>query len=285
MNLLQSKAYVMQLAKAIAADGVIDKNELQRIYEVMAAFELGADSRAEILDLLFFNQKKLSKIEIDPDILDDEELRLSLAKDILFIKSQVENKATEAVAKKILKRLNVKAKHLDFLSEWVSWENTVLKKLGAGEVELADEKEINELASRAAALGVPLTALYYVGTVGLSASGITSGLAALGSVTGITLLGLNPMTAGIAALIIGGISVKKICDFALKVGKKKDIEKALHKAKSIEKKYREYLLHDMTEFEKSTISEWLSGRNSKRKKAIESFRALLSESIQQEISE
>jgi hypothetical protein len=41
----------------------------------------------------------------------------------------------------------------------------------------------------------------------------------------------------------------------------------------------------MTEFEKSTISDWLSGRNSKRKKAIVLFRTLLTESFQTNPSE
>jgi hypothetical protein len=45
--------------------------------------------------------------------------------------------------------------------------------------------------------------------------GITSGLAAIGGYTGLTVLGLNPMTAGIAGLILGGVAVKKIADYAL----------------------------------------------------------------------
>jgi len=43
----------------------------------------------------------------------------------------------------------------------------------------------------------------------------------------LALLGMNPMTAGIAALIVSGVSVKKLCDFALERGKTKQIEKAL----------------------------------------------------------
>jgi hypothetical protein len=53
------------------------------------------------------------------------------------------------------------------------------------------------------------------GIAGFSAVGITSGLAALGSLSGLAVLGLNPMTAGIGALILGGVAVKKIADFAL----------------------------------------------------------------------
>lgn len=282
MNTLQAKAYVIQLAKIIAADGVIDTKELRRIYEVMAAFELGSDTRIEILDLLYFHQQKLMKMDIDPYLLDEEEIKIALSKDVLFIESQNENKSNNVIAKEILYALNITQEQLKFLKNWVSWENAALRRLGAGEIDLADEGDLNELAARAASIGIPLSALYISGTIGFSAVGLTTGLATLGSMSGIALLGLNPMTAGIAALIIAGISVKKICDYALKTGKKKQIEAALHQAKILQLRYREYLLKDMTEFEKSSISDMLTRKGSKRQKAIESFRYLLSESLKQE---
>jgi len=281
MNPLQSKAYVLQLAKAIAADGVVDKKELRRIYEVSAAFELAADARTEILDLLYFNAGKLKSMDVDPELIKNDEMRIALAKDVLFVESQEEDPATEEAAKGILDRLGVTPAQLDFLREWVSWENAALRRLSAGELDLADEGSVKELASRAASVGIPLSALYFAGAAaGFSAVGITSGLAALGGASGLVLLGLNPMTAGIAALIVAGVSVKKLCDFALNRGKKKQIEAALQKAKELQQRYREYLMHDMTEFEKGSISDWLSGKKSKRKAAIETFRGLLAESIQ-----
>jgi hypothetical protein len=281
MTPLQSKNYVMQLAKTISANGVVDTKELRRMYEVMAAFETGADTRAEILDLVYFRPKELASIQIDEEIVEDEEMRIALAKDILFVESQDDGAATETVARGILDRLRVTPEQMDFLRDWVSWENAALKRLGAGDAELADEGSVQELASRAASVGVPLSALYFAGAVGFSAVGITSGLAALGSASGLVLLGLNPMTAGIAALIVTGVSVKKICDFALKRGKKREIEAALQRAKELQLRYREFLVHDLTQFEKSSISDWLAGRASKRKGAIDSFRTLIAESIQQ----
>jgi hypothetical protein len=281
MTPLQSKNYVSQLAKAIAADGVVDTKEVRRLYEVMAAFEIGADTRAEILDLLYFRPKDLAAIRIDDDILDDEEMRIALAKDVLFIQAQDDKGSTDAVAKRILNQLEISAEQMDFLRDWVSWENAVLRRLGAGDADLADEGALKELAARAAAVGVPLSALYLAGAIGFSAVGLTSGLAALGGASGLILLGLNPMTAGIAALIVTGISVKKICDFALKRGKKREIESALQQAKELQQRYREFLIHDMTQFEKGSISDWLAGRTSKRKVGIDSFRRLITESIQE----
>jgi len=138
----------------------------------------------------------------------------------------------------------------------------------------------NPIVFVAVSVGVPLSALYFSGAaVGFSAVGITSGLAALGSASGLVLLGLNPMTAGIAALIITGVSVKKLCDFALKSGKKKQIEAALKQAEEMQQRYREYLLHDMNELEKGSISDWLAGRTTKRRNAILDFRKVLFESL------
>jgi len=80
---------------------------------------------------------------------------------------------------------------------------------------MADENSWKEWASRAAAVGVPLAALNFAGIAGFSAAGITSGLAALGWMSGLVVLGLNPMTAGIGALILGGVAVKKVADYVL----------------------------------------------------------------------
>lgn len=250
MTPLQSKNYVIQLAKTIVADGVVDTKELRRMYEVMAAFETGADTRAEILDLVYFRPQELSSIQIDKEILEDAEMRMALAKDILFVESQDDGTATKLIAKGILELLRVSPEQMDILRDWVSWENAALRRLGAGDPELADEDSVQELTSRAASVGIPLSALYLSGTVGFSAIGITSGLATLGRAIGLGFLGLNPMTAGIAALIVAGVSVKKICDFAQKRGKKREIEAALQRAKELQQRYREFLVHDMTQFEK-----------------------------------
>jgi len=78
--------------------------------------------------------------------------------------------------------------------------------------ELSDAKITNaakEMAARAGAVGVPLGAIYLSGSVaGLSAAGITSGLAALG-LGGV--LGLSAMVSGIGVVVIvGGITYKGV---------------------------------------------------------------------------
>jgi len=78
--------------------------------------------------------------------------------------------------------------------------------------ELSDAKITNaakEMAARAGAVGVPLGAIYVCGSVtGLSAAGITSGLAALG-LGGV--LGLSAMVSGIGVVVIaGGVAYKGV---------------------------------------------------------------------------
>ena len=68
-------------------------------------------------------------------------------------------------------------------------------------------KAVKDLASKAVAVGVPVTAIYLSGSVvGLSAAGITSGLAVLG-LGGI--LGLSAMVTGIGVAIIAGAAAYK----------------------------------------------------------------------------
>ncbi|MDE2762458.1 MAG: hypothetical protein OXQ94_13320 [Gemmatimonadota bacterium] len=78
--------------------------------------------------------------------------------------------------------------------------------------ELSDAKITNaakKMAAQAGAVGVPLGAIYVCGSVtGLSAAGITSGLAALG-LGGV--LGLSAMVSGIGVVVIaGGIAYKGV---------------------------------------------------------------------------
>lgn len=70
------------------------------------------------------------------------------------------------------------------------------------------KKWVQTLAAKSAAVGVPLVAVYLSGSViGLSAAGITSGLAALGFGG---LFGLSAMVTGIGAVLVLGVAVYQI---------------------------------------------------------------------------
>jgi len=51
----------------------------------------------------------------------------------------------------------------------VTWENGLLRQMGAGDEHLSNAYDPREIASRAAAVGVPLGTLYVAGITGFSA--------------------------------------------------------------------------------------------------------------------
>ena len=88
------------------------------------------------------------------------------------------------------------------------------EKILSGDLSDSQLKSVaKELAGRATAVGVPITAIYLSGSVtGLSAAGITSGLAALG-LGGV--LGLSAMVTGIGVAIVAGGAAYKGVRWAL----------------------------------------------------------------------
>jgi len=90
------------------------------------------------------------------------------------------------------------------------------------------------------------------------------------------------MTAGIAALIVAGISIKKICDFAVKNNNKQETENAFVKSNEVQRLYRSYLVEDLATYKTNSIRDRLAGRKEMRKQAILDMGLLLTDSIKQE---
>jgi len=105
----------------------------------------------------------------------------------------------------------------------------------------AIKKNATELASKAAAAGVPLGAVYISGSVfGMSAAGITSGLATLG-------MGMG-MTGGLAVIgVIGALSYKGVKHFtgANELAKYKTRELMLHEVIKETQKTVSLIIDDM----------------------------------------
>ncbi|MYK06259.1 MAG: ankyrin repeat domain-containing protein, partial [Synechococcus sp. SB0670_bin_20] len=68
----------------------------------------------------------------------------------------------------------------------------------------AKSRFFKNAAQVGAGITVPLTALYAAGIPGLSFIGSASGLASLAKLSGLSLVGLNPITAGVGALLLLG---------------------------------------------------------------------------------
>lgn len=209
-------AYQMMVAQAIVADGDVDPDEVARLYCVFAVFDTQPAERLELLRRLAFDPDSIEREPVPDEILQDQDLRFALARDALFIgQLQQGDPATQQVVREILGQIHLTPQQADVMFDWVALENRALRSLGAGEEWTSPEESVKELTKRAAAVGLPLAALSAAGLSGLSAAGISSGLATIGAWTGLTVLHINPMTAGIAALIMAGITIMKVADFAM----------------------------------------------------------------------
>jgi hypothetical protein len=215
LNPDERDGYLEALLAVVTADGVLDTEEVIKIYKLFSLLDIGVVNRRSIIEDLVTQAETFSSASVSKPILANEALKILLAKDLTLLKERSSDSNAKRVARQYLESINLSQEQAEVIGKFIAVENEILASLGAGEEWIADEKSWKELVSRAAAVGVPLAALNIAGIAGFSAVGITSGLAALGGMSGLVILGLNPMTAGIGALILGGVAVKKIADYVL----------------------------------------------------------------------
>lgn len=229
-----------------------EKRQLQRIYQILAMMKLNAERRQAFLDQLFLSDVPPDSTGLSPD---DEMLRMSLAKDLLALAHNTPSNDLEARLNLLVKGLQLTSDQVKVLNQWTDWENKILAKIGRSDLCVESKDLPVETMKKASAVGVPLAALYMSGSVvGFSAVGLTSGLATIGSAAGLTALGLNPMTAGIAALILGGVAVKKILDATLPTTKSdqdKKLQAGLRVMEARRNRYLAMLGQDLVRFSKN----------------------------------
>lgn len=250
-------AYLTAMAAIIAADGVVDAEELRKLYGVHALLGTGDAERLDLLRRIVLECDSLGDFELPKEILDDEELRMALAKDALFIEMTQDGNSTRQAVERLLAQIRLTPEQLKVMTDWVTWENGLLQQMGAGDESMANALDPREIVSRAAAVGVPLGALYMAGITGFGAIGITSGLASIGAASGLVVLGLNPMTAGIAGLIIAGVTVKKLADYAMGNTSReaKELRKRLEEFRTVQLGAATRLAGDIPRLEALIIAE------------------------------
>jgi hypothetical protein len=270
LSLDDKERYVRTLLAIAVANGRINEAALARTYQLFAVTELSQGRRLELLREAFFAKTPLHD---GGSIFESKKIQLSLAKDAIALGSTTSSAMADA-AQKLLDQLNLTASQIDFLHKWIDWENRIMDKIGRGDLQVRNEDLPTELLSRTAVVGVPLTALYFSGSViGFSAAGITSGLASIGSIGSASLLaglGLNPMTAGIATLIVAGVTIKKVLDAVLPNTRedRKKLEESLEMMKTIRRRYRDYLDEDSRAFAVGPWWERFTCRSSARREAV-----------------
>ena len=190
-------------------DDLIDERELCEIQILMTQLRAGAKVRRtvrsgiEVPETLEPEALIACMIELLPDGMSDEELALkcSLIKDAIRLRRATSRRPARERpgVMRLAKLLDLDDKQVAFIEKACEQDERIL----AG--DLSDHQVTRlarDMAAQAAAVGVPVTALYLSGSVvGLSAAGITSGLAALGLGGA---LGLSAMVTGVGVVVVAG---------------------------------------------------------------------------------
>lgn len=221
-------------------DEEIDEKELAELFLLMTRLKLDKESRFEVRayiteishENLISVENLLEIIKNNSEVSHYQSLMISLAKDLIntYFSTNDTMSRDFAFLDKYKDLFELSDAEIDLAYDTVENDYKLLKE------DLDDDaitKNAKELASKAAAAGAPLAAVYISGSVvGMSAAGITSGLATLGM----------GMTGGLAVIgIIGVLSYKGV--------------QHLTGANELDKyKTRELMLHEVIKQTQKTIS-------------------------------
>lgn len=244
---IDSKAksdYIRVLINFSALEADISGKQINAIYSLMSRIKVGVNERKEIWK--YISEQNFSDINEIINEMDSlvpyysvRVLHLSLIKDILKISGKNPKDLSEMQIEFInnLCSNNIGDIEINFMYEALLTD----EKLLSGKINDKEYAKImTDLGAKAASIGVPIAAIYLSGSVvGLSAAGITSGLAALG-LGGV--LGLSSMVTGVGVAVVIGMGVHKLI---------KSINN--HTSKDKDNK-REYLITEAIKINQITIT-------------------------------
>jgi len=193
-------------------DGEIDSTEFAEILQLTTRLSLVPESRHIIREYMS-SIDTLSPVDELVSIIDahtpdgmHEALHISLVKDLISIQSAVDGGVNSdfPFLEKNRGLFKISDEKIEFAQMAITNDRKILDR---GYTDDAITKSVKELGAKAGAVGVPLGAIYLSGSVlGLSAAGMTSGLATLG-LGGV--LGLSSMATGIGAAVLLGVVAYK----------------------------------------------------------------------------
>lgn len=206
-------AYVqIVINMAFSDDAAIDQKEYAEILQLMTRLELSKDSRFELrsylasIDNLVEVEELLAIIDAEAKASHNKSIKISLVKDIINIHMSVNNGEYLdcPFLKENQKLFGVSDEEIELAVQAIKLDFSMLKDDFTDD---ALKRGIKELGAKAGAVGVPLAAVYLSGSVvGLSAAGLTSGLATLG-LGGV--LGFSSMATGIGVAVLIGVGAYK----------------------------------------------------------------------------
>lgn len=170
--------YLMVVAAMMAADGDADTNEVQKLRELCEALKLAPADTVSVIAQA--NEPDITRVQRALTRLKTSALKFTLMTDCLFM-AFADGKIVpeeEAEISAIADALGITQKQVIALRKYVE----AVLNIAKGEVpKEAAKRVLGEALAGAASVGAPIGAIALSGSVyGLSAAGITSGLAALG---------------------------------------------------------------------------------------------------------
>jgi len=267
------KNYVKLLCNfAFSDDQLIDAKEYAEIMSLIVRIELEPKDRLELRGYMTSHEFAQSdKVLIDElsSLLEQNqvvEIQKSLIKDMIFIyrtNDDINKWTNSKYIVNLVANFEVPHDQVDLIeSAILNDEDILTKRKNDSEIK----KSMKDIASKAAAVGVPLATIYLSGSVvGVSAAGITSGLASLG-MGGV--LGLSSMFTGIGVAVLIGVGTYKGLKKITGVGdleNNKQRELMLQAIIRNTQKSLNYLIEDVNEITRRLMIEIESGLQTEKK--------------------
>ncbi len=258
-------AYLSILSAICYADKEFGDKEKGQLDSLLAQLEISDIEKAKIYSSVFNlpHENKLANLEAIQN-LGDTELKYTLISDLCLF-SLVDEKFTDEEYQYILgigELLEISQEQVDAIKS-VQENLYRIKDIPSNSERL--KRVIKDSTANLAGVGVPIGAIAASGSVfGLSAAGMTSGLAALGALVG------GGMLAGavvvVPAIAVGSAyGVKKLFDVAWKDKENADDEKPTHEKGGVKKlfdvawKDKENADDEKPTQEKSSVKKLLDG--------------------------
>tara|TARA_R110001583_G_scaffold51170_1_gene159860 strand:+ start:632 stop:2305 length:1674 start_codon:yes stop_codon:yes gene_type:complete len=195
-------------------DGVVDDKEFAEILMLMTRMELRAETRFSLRSYIMKDEntalidlaKLIGVIDKECPASEHKAVHISLVKDLISVYKSTKNGevATFVFLQDHRELFDVSDDEIELAEMAIDNDR---KMLSGDYDDDAVVKSLKELSSKAAAVGVPLGAVYLSGSVvGMSAAGLTSGLATMGFGGA---LGLSSMATGIGVAVLLGVGAYK----------------------------------------------------------------------------
>lgn len=239
-------AYVkVVINMAYANDGEVDRQEFAELLLLMTRIAVTSESRLSLRSYMTSANGLIAPAELMQTLStecpegQEKSLHISLVKDLVntYFSTGGTDVSQFAFLQENRGLLKVTDQEIELAVMAIQNDRAMLKEEYTDDMMVAAMKS---LSSKAAAVGVPLAAVYLSGSViGLSAAGMTSGLATLGMGG---LLGMSSMATGIGVAVLLG------------VGAYAGVRKLTGADELSHSKRRELMLNEVIKQTQSTIS-------------------------------